>query len=629
MAGGRFSDIFIQDVREASDIVDVIGETVALKKAGRNHLGLCPFHHERTPSFTVTPDKQMFYCFGCSAGGNVITFIMMKEGLPFGEAVERLAGRAGLPLPEKDLSPEAIQRRREMDGVMEALELACAFYERALREGEGAAHVRAYLEARGLDQATLDRFRIGWAPAGWDNVAGLLQRRGMTAAFGERASLLVRRQEEPAGHFDRFRERVMFPIFDGRGRVIAFGGRVLDDSLPKYLNSGETEVFVKRRTLYPLHLAREGIQRAGQAVLVEGYLDAITAHRLGHTNVVASLGTALSQDHCRVLLRLAPKVVIAYDADAAGTAATLRGLDLLSQLGGEVLVATMPAGMDPDDFLRREGPAAFGACLGSGVALIEYKFRQVLAAHPPSTIEGRVKATAAIAPILATLDNAVALEAYVNDFAPRLGATPAALRAEVERARASKGRPTPVTQAPSPAETRHRNTTGRNNTLEKHGNLERAEKAEAELIRAMITNEKTRAKVLRKLGPAGFSDETHGEIAAAVERAGAQVSGRVDPQRVLDFLEDAGAVCRAVEIMREEGPFFDTENDNMDKYLDGLVGAVMDGHRERDYQRVLATITDCEVRGLPVDPKYVEELRRLEEIRRSTELRATRNSPGR
>ncbi len=629
---GRFSENFIQAVQDANDILDVVGETVALKKSGKNYLGLCPFHQEKTPSFTVSPDKGIFYCFGCQAGGHVINFVMKRDSLSFPEAVTKLAERAGIPLPKEELTPEMARRQRELDGVLGAMETAATFYEKSLRDGTEGQRARAYLESRALDRATIEKFRIGWAPAGWDNLTGLFQRHNIPVALGERASLLMRRQDKAGGkanateaaggqgHYDRFRERVMFPIFDQRGRVIAFGGRVLDDSLPKYLNSGETEVFAKRHTLYPLHLAKEAIRQKGVAVLVEGYMDAVTSHRLGHTNVVASLGTALTPEQCRLLLRLAPRVIIAYDADAAGATATLRGLDMLSQMGGEVLVATVPDGKDPDDLLRRQGPAAFAKCLAEAVSLVEYKFRRALAAHDPSTIDGRIKATAAIVPILATLENAVEREAYMEDFARRLSTNAPALRAEVERARNRMPKPgaagpragspgadgfgwgghkdhgppglarPPGSQPPAQGgEPQHRNLGSRNNMHEKPGKVDAAQKAQEELIRAMIQDVQVRAQVLSELGIEGFLDETHREIAAAISRAG-ETAGGVEPRRVLDFIENLETVSRAAEILSKEGEFSSTENNRKARVVADYIAKVKLAYYEARHSEILAEL---------------------------------------
>lgn len=658
---GRFSDSFIQAVRDANDIVDVVGEAVALKKSGKNYLGLCPFHQERTPSFTVSPDKQIFYCFGCQAGGHVINFVMKRDSLSFPEAITKLAERAGVPLPKEELTPEAARRQKELDGVLGALETAAAFYEKSLRGGDEGQAARAYLESRSLDRATIQKFRIGWAPAGWDNLTGLFRRQNIPLALGERASLLMKRQEklggggaarvgaagDGQGYYDRFRERVMFPIFDQRGRVIAFGGRVLDDSLPKYLNSGETEVFAKRHTLYPLHLSKEAIRQKGFAVLVEGYMDAVTSHRLGHTNVVASLGTALTPEQCRLLLRLAPRVIIAYDADTAGATATLRGLDMLSQMGGEVLVATVPDGKDPDDLLRRHGAEAFTKCLAEAVSLVEYKFRRALAAHDPSTIEGRIKATAAIVPILAALENAVEREAYMEDFARRLGTNPPALRAEVERARrrGAATRPSVTTLATKPGTTRtgvptrtpsgqpqppdaapqHRNPGSRNNMHEKPGKSGAGYKAEEELIRAMIQDERARVQVLAELGVEGFLDGTHREIAAAISRAG-EAAGGVEPRRVLDFIEDMESLRRAAEILSKEGEFSSTENNRKARVVADYITEVKRAYYEARHREIFAELAR---RG--DDTELAKQLKEVEDrIRDLQDQRtAVKGLPGR
>lgn len=353
--GGGIPEALLERIRERTDIAALIGEYVQLKKQGKNYIGLCPFHEERTPSFTVSPHKQMFYCFGCQAGGSVFNFLMLKEDIPFAEAVRVLARRAGITLPEDD-TPEARRKEGERAALLRAMELAARYFCARLADGAGET-ARGYLERRGLDAATVDAWRLGYAPTGWRGLSDALAGRGVPASALEKSGLSGR-STAGEGLYDRFRDRLMFPIADRRGRVIAFGGRALDDKTqPKYLNSPETPLFSKRRALYGFDRAREAIARRGEAVVVEGYLDLIAAHRAGVDWAVASLGTALSQEQAMEVSRLADNVVIAYDADSAGSQATLRGLEMFQRLGARVRVAELPAGEDPDSVFRARGAA--------------------------------------------------------------------------------------------------------------------------------------------------------------------------------------------------------------------------------------------------------------------------------
>jgi DNA primase len=436
-----FDQSVIDEVRAAADIVDVVGEVVTLRRQGRNYLGLCPFHTEKTPSFTVSPDKQIFHCFGCGAGGDVFSFLQRREGLSFPDAMRRLAERAGLRLPEPELSPDEARRRDESERLRQVVEMASAQFQRWLWADAGR-EARLYLARRGFREETLRLFGVGWAPPAWDGLLAQLGRRGVDRQWLARAGLVVR-SEDGSRTYDRFRGRVMFPIWDQRGRAVAFGGRVLpgtpdEERGPKYLNSPETELFVKGRGLYAWHMAKGVIRERGHAVVVEGYVDAITCHQAGFTQTVASLGTALTVQQARLLLSQADQVRVAYDADAAGQGATQRGMDILAELGADVRIVTLPEGKDPDDCIARGGPAAFAAALDAAVDYVEYRFRLAQAAageqHGPGSAQAAAATAAAIAPTLGSLSSPVAREAYVHRFARLLGISEGSLWGEVRRA---------------------------------------------------------------------------------------------------------------------------------------------------------------------------------------------------
>lgn len=371
LAGGRrFPPEFLHELRQRVDIVALIGEVVALRPAGREFAGLCPFHEERTPSFHVSPEKQVYYCHGCHAKGDAVGFVMQRQGLGFAEAVAELATRAGLVLPDlRPLSPEQRQRLALQDELYAACAAASAHFRDALLRPEGAEAI-AYLRRRGVDGPTAERFELGYAPPAWDGLG-----RALGGRFSpERLIQAGLRRERPEGRgaYDYFRDRLIFPIRNERGRVVAFGGRTLADG-PKYLNSPETPLFHKRRTLYGLHLAAPAIARTRRAVVVEGYMDALTCHQFGFDEAVAALGTALSDEQAGMLTRSAESIVLAFDADPAGGAATERGLAVLQERGALVSVARVPAGKDPDEAIRSAaGVAAFAAALEGATPLIHY-----------------------------------------------------------------------------------------------------------------------------------------------------------------------------------------------------------------------------------------------------------------
>lgn len=395
---GFIPDEIIETVRLRSDILHVVSRYVQLKKTGKNYTGSCPFHDDRTPSFTVTPDKQIFHCFGCNVGGDVFKFLMLKEGLNFFEAVKTLAEQAGIVLPADD-SPAARKRDARRESLKQVNNLAKDFFIKNLQHHEAAA-ARNYLQGRGLSPEVLERFQIGFALPGWQTLLEYLGKKGFQQQDIVESGLAVIKAET-GRCYDRFRNRVMFPIWDAAGRVVGFGGRVLDDTLPKYLNSPETAFFSKGRTLYGLHQARQHIREKGYVIVVEGYMDVITAHQYGATNTVASLGTALTVEHGRILMNYSRNVVIAYDADAAGVAATIRGLDVLQELGCEVSVVSIPDGKDPDDYLRRYGVGPWEELISRASSLIEYKLRHAAGKGNVRTVAEKLEVLRQVFPSLA------------------------------------------------------------------------------------------------------------------------------------------------------------------------------------------------------------------------------------
>ncbi|UCF95264.1 MAG: DNA primase, partial [Desulfobacterales bacterium] len=307
----------IAEIRNAVDIVDIVSEVVLLKKAGRNFLGLCPFHAEKTPSFSVSPDKQIYHCFGCGAGGSAFNFLMQHEGLSFPEAVQSLARRYGIDIPTERLSREQNKRIRQRENLLTINRQALEFFCQALRDSAGGKSAMAYLQKRGIMPEIIDRFGLGYAPNGWRNLVDFFSQRKSSLDLVEKSGLIVS-QKNRNGFYDRFRDRIIFPIIDLNMQVIGFGGRVLDESLPKYLNSPETPLYNKSRSLYGLHQAKDKCRASDTVYIVEGYLDLLALHQNGIENTVATLGTALTADHVRLLRRYAGRMVLVYDSDEAG-----------------------------------------------------------------------------------------------------------------------------------------------------------------------------------------------------------------------------------------------------------------------------------------------------------------------
>lgn len=363
-------DDTVESIRQHVDIAELIGEYIRLDKKGKDYVGLCPFHQEKTPSFTVSSGKQIFHCFGCGVGGDIFKFIMLSEGLTFPEAVSRLAGKAGVLMPVTDRG--RIEKTRSQERFWEINKMAKDFYRNILTNRQEGKQAREYLHNRGLDERVQELFQLGYAPENWTDLVDNLQNKGCLP--GELIELGLAAQGDRGIH-NRFYDRVMFPIINMQGQVMGFGGRTMGQSLPKYLNSPQTPVFSKGQVLYGLNLARPVLQN-GPAIVMEGYMDVITAHQYGFAGAVASLGTSLTDGQCRTLLRYTKEVLIAYDADAAGVNATLRGLDLLQELGGRVQVISIPQGKDPDDYIRLNGRQGWEDLLNKTETLLEYKLRQ-------------------------------------------------------------------------------------------------------------------------------------------------------------------------------------------------------------------------------------------------------------
>jgi len=396
--GGRGSEDWIERVRDVSDVVEIVGQTVQLRRVGRNWVGLCPFHKEKTPSFSVSPDRGLYHCFGCKAGGDVFRFVQENEKIDFIEAVEWLSRRAGIPVPE---------RRGERGSVRatltEALEMAAASYEQWLRDPTRGAKARAYLAERGLEEATLRAFRLGLAPEGWTNLADRLKGKVSEETLVQAGLAMRREGQETHGVYDRFRHRLMIPLVAPGGTVVGFGARALGDENPKYLNSPETAVYRKSAFLFALDPARKHVAPDGELIVVEGYFDAITLHQAGLTHAVATSGTALTPEHARTFRRLAPRVALTYDGDAAGREATMRSIGILLAEGLEVRIVDLPAGEDPDTLVRGRGVEGWNERRAAAYDPLEFVHRHVLGAALAAgaaradALERAVQATVALA----------------------------------------------------------------------------------------------------------------------------------------------------------------------------------------------------------------------------------------
>ena len=421
-------DRFLDELIARIDIVDLVSESVRLTKKGRNYWGLCPFHSEKTPSFSVSADKQIFKCFGCGKGGGAINFVMEMENLPFRDAVEVLAKRAGLEMPADTGGPSAGARARR-EKLLAINKQAARTFHKWLYEPEGAQGLE-YLRKRGLSQRTLTRFGLGFAPNRWDALIEALAQEGYDKRDLLDAGLAVNNKDGRI--YDRFRNRVMFPIIDIRGEVIGFGGRVMDDSTPKYLNSPDTPVYNKSRNVFALNIAKKS--KAGRVILTEGYMDTISLHQAGFDSAVASLGTALTPEHAQLLSRYFPEAIIAYDGDGAGVSATQRAIPLLERAGMKVRVLRVTGAKDPDEFIKQFGRDAFLRLLDQSENQVDYRLEQIRKKYDLSDDSQKVGFLQEAAQLLSSLPSAVEREIYGRHAAETAGVSPEAVAQEVKKA---------------------------------------------------------------------------------------------------------------------------------------------------------------------------------------------------
>ena len=426
---GSIPEDKIEEVRRRVDIVSMIGEYVTLKKAGRNFLGLCPFHREKTPSFTVSPDKQMFYCFGCGEGGNAVSFLMKLNHLTFPEAVRHLAGKTGVAIPERPLSRAEREHGTLAEQIRRINELAAGHFERTLQSPAGEPS-REYLRKRGVEAETIGTFRIGFAPEVWSHLLDFLDRKGISAKLVEQAGLAVQRGSGK-GFYDRFRGRLMIPIEDVNGHVIAFGGRVLGEGEPKYMNSPESAVYTKGNNLYGLSRTREAIRQAGFALLVEGYFDLIALWGAGIRNVVATLGTALTRSQVDLLRRYAPRVVAVFDPDEAGRKALARSMELFLAGNVHARAVILPDGHDPDDFVRIRGREKMQDLVAHAVPIVDYYIEEILGRRG-SLEDERDKLREAVA-FLSRIGDAVERNLFIKKVSETLNVDQDVLKSEVFR----------------------------------------------------------------------------------------------------------------------------------------------------------------------------------------------------
>ncbi|MFD1953342.1 DNA primase [Paenibacillus thailandensis] len=557
MTNGRIPEEVIEAVRRKHDIVETVGKYVHLTKNGKYMKGLCPFHSEKTPSFTVTPELQIFHCYGCGKTGNVIRFIEEIEGYSFPEAVRVLAEEAGIPVTWSDSEggrrSEAETERLKM---VEAHELSAKWYHYLLMNTTHGAEALRYLRERGVSDKLIDQFMIGYAPPQWDTLARFLTARQFDPSLLERAGLLSAKNDG-SGYVDRFRSRIMFPIRDRDGKATAFAGRVIGEGQPKYLNSPETKLFAKSRTLYNLHQARPSIRKTKQVVLFEGYMDVIKAWYAGIHNGVATMGTALTDEHCQVLARQANEVIVCYDGDDAGQSAALKSIAMLEKAGLKVMVSMLPKGKDPDEYIGEYGPEAFvREAIGQPVSATKFKLIYSRKNHILLTEEGRKNYLLEAVRIVAELDSSIEREVYLQELSREFDIDLQTLKQDSFQMREELQKKRPQRDNNDISWNNGRNekrrTTGAPMPLPAYANVERR------LLHVMMKDRDVAQIVHERLGES-FNIEDHAALAAYLYAYYAQ-GFDPDAGRFIATLQDERLERTAASILLMNGDFpFDEE----------------------------------------------------------------------
>ena len=547
----RYSDETIEEVRQANDIVDVISQYVHLKRSGRNFFGLCPFHNEKSPSFSVSPDKQIFHCFGCGVGGNVFTFLSRIEGINFVEAVQTLAERANIQLPifenNADAAKEALKAK-----VYKVNEFTATYYHENLYK-QSAKIAQEYVKQRKLSNETLKSFRIGFSGK-FDELYQALKKEGFEDAEILESGLVNR--NDNGRYIDRYRNRLMFPICDARGRVIAFGGRVLDDSKPKYINSPENIVFSKGRNLFGLNVAKKSPDIKKRLLIVEGYMDVISLHQRGIKNVVAPLGTALTQQQGWLLRKTSEQIILSFDSDEAGLKAKIRAVDILQNMGCDIRILQMEGAKDPDEYIIKYGNARFQNIIDKALSIIEFKVRLLKRNLNLNNTNDKIKFLNEIAKLISKVDNNIEKEVYIEKISKEYEISKEAIYAEVNKLTYENKQTEKVLDKAKP--------------VVKHVNVKKQEVSEAikrrenTLLAILLNGDMNIYKIIKQnIKQEDFKDETNKKIAKRLyeefEKGNSNING------ILDELEEEEQ-NHITEILAD-----DYEIDDVEKAIDDVM----------------------------------------------------------
>ena len=546
----RYSDEIIDEVRQTNDIVDIISQYVHLKRSGRNFFGLCPFHNEKSPSFSVSPDKQIFHCFGCGVGGNVFTFLQKIEGISFVEAVQTLAERSNIQLPTLQNSADSYKEELKSK-VYKVNEFTAQFYHENLYKPE-AKIAQEYIKKRKLTNNTLKSFRIGFSGK-FDELYRELKKQGFEDTEILESGLV--NKNDNGKYIDRYRNRLMFPICDARGRVIAFGGRVLDDSKPKYINSPENVVYSKGRNLFGLNVAKKGNTK--KLLIVEGYMDVISLHQRGITNVVAPLGTALTQQQGWLLRKNAEQIILSFDSDEAGLTAKIRALDILQNMGCDIRILQMEGAKDPDEYIIKYGNVRFKALIEKAISVVEFKVKVLKKDIDLENVNDKIKFLNEIAKLMSKIDNTIEREVYIEKIAKEYDISKEAIYAEVNK----------LTYKNEKSQT----SLEKNKPVIKHQKIEKNEineeirRRENTIISILLTGEISIYQIIKQnIKIEDFKDDTNKKIAQVIYEEFDKGNNNINA--IIDNLGEEEQ-NHITEIMAEDYGL----NDNIEKAIDDVI----------------------------------------------------------
>lgn len=594
-----FPEDWIDEVVSRNDIVDVVNEYVVLKPSGRGYFGLCPFHNEKTASFHVSPERQIYHCFGCGEGGNVVSFVMSMERMEFVEAMKHLADRAGVALPETTNQERQRQDRDKKQQLFEINRECAMYFHQMLMKPEGKEALD-YLDSRGLDKRTIRSFGLGFAPDKWQSAREYLKNLGYTDQQLLDAGIVVESAEK-SRIYDRFRNRIMFPIMNTRGMVLGFGGRVMDDSMPKYLNSSDGATFNKSFNLFGLHLAAK-VRPLEFLIIVEGYMDVISLHQYGFPQAVASLGTSLTPGQAKLMRRYASDIYIAYDGDEAGQKATMRALDILKESGCTARVMQFPNKLDPDDILKQYGSEYFRKLMDNSLSLVNYKLSKLREKHDLGSTEGRVGFATDAAQVLAKVDNPIERDACIQELESLLGIRSRAIYDQIAKVQATGQLENKV----------RRNRTGNyrytKNKVQPVVFKPSYLRAEAHLVNLMVQGKTIAEKILKGLDGFTLQEPLHQRVMEIV-RSLLERRGEVSEAQVLSHLEDKDDVRKLVDIFQKE-----MEYDNIDTFLTDCLNQVARGILEKQRQEMQDEITAMEQEGISDPDRYTSLLKEMQQI---------------